>query len=1194
MGSPLDGFGGPEDVIKRASDLKRSAIAITEHDNLFSAPYFEDAARKAKLKMIFGAELRLVGSIERNKQRKHHYTVLAKSVEGYQNLCALVSTAWHEGFYYLPTTDWKMLRKYSKDLIVLSGCNSGLIQRFLENNDFDNALLVAKKYKDIFGDNFYIEVMPIGEHLYDHTKAVVPGLIRIADKIDARVVLTNDVHMLDEKGSGLWRVLSSIKRRQTWEESSKMVKSCHQQDDVFAFIHAKNVLGGLMSKNEIKRSFENQDRIASDIDSVEIPKSGTPEFAPEKKSMKILRSLVYKELDRRGLSDNKEYLDRANSELALIKTKEFANYMLVVWDIIKWARKNDIMVGPGRGSSSGSLVCWLTGITSPDPIKMGLSFERFISIDRKDLPDIDIDFEDEHRDDVIGYMANRYGEDKVGTLITFHHFATRGVIQDIGRVFGIPLDQLEIISKMAVYRSTADARSSLSIREMAEEFPIANKVFKEYPALRKAFDLEGQVRHYGRNAAGVLISSRPISEFAPIVKMNDVEVAGVDIEGAKFLGALKMDILGIRTLTMLKSILDAKGKTEKWLYDLPLDDAKTLEIFRSAKTKGIFQFEANATHSLLSQITVTKFNDIVAITSLSRPGPLHSGTTQRYKELASQGKRFRWKLEKINEITRESKGLIIYQEQVMRICKDVGEMEWDDVSAVRSAMSKSLGTEYFDGYREKFRPGAKRNGLSDSEIDRLWDALCSYGSWAFNKSHAVAYGLLSYYCAYMKAHWPRTFYMTVCNYEGDGEKLNGLLREYIERGLGKVLPPKINVSEIGFKLEGNDIRSGYTHVPKVGEKASAEIKRLCSEFKIKTAEDLQNNVEDKRIINSRVMGAVREWGLFDDSDKDIFGLYTFRERLERTPRTDKIGDLGYSFQMRRVKLAGVLIGGSGGSSVSHINLKSVQEVVDTVRMSGQVQKRFDEEDRILDKWCIMQLMDDTGNIQLHVKPKEFKVYGEMLYTLNPNTDLLIIDGIMPPSRGHIVVKNIEKFDDTKLPGGLCFRCSLYEAGCVAGSHKNMNHRPIMVIAEAPGYNEIESGKPLVGQAGQAYAECVVEAGLDRNKDIEENHAVACRPTDEEGKNRKPTQDEIDNCNERLKLAIDKIKPDVIITLGDTAYKAVTRDNGAKISDLVGDEVKHNGYVILPTYHPATMMYSNGKTKGEIVSALKRAKEIAGV
>jgi len=1169
----LDGSGTPEQVIARCKELGREVIAITNHDNLYSPPFYERDCKKEGIRYILGVEIRIVPRIEDKQRHKHHLTLLAKDNIGWANICKMVSFAYGPGQYYLPSIDFEVLEEHSEGVIALSGCQTSYLSEMVLSNDLTEAVRYTKWMKSLFGDRFWIEVIPIDN---EEIHILAPAARALSVKFGVPVVLTNDVHFLEKGGEYLWKMLACMKRRETFHNAHEMPVSCYYMTGDEAWEHAKRVVGDYFTKPELLSLFSEQEKVAADCN-VEIPKIGSAKSG-ESDPYAALVEKTRIGVETRGLY-GKDYEDRLERELDLILRKNYSDYFLVVADIVNWAKNHDILVGPSRGSAACSLVAFCVGITETDPIKYDLVMERFLSEDRVDPPDIDIDFQNDRRANVLQYVHDRFGEDKVAHLATFVGFKGKNSLAETGKVFGIPRDEIEKVQNTLVARGSADARASFTIEDTFSEFRIARDVSERYPDIMNAKLLEGQIRHSGIHAAAVLICEKPLRDSTAVFTKDDRNIAMLDYFSSSYHDGLKMDLLGVEELAILYDLCDETGHEDDmlgFLTGLDLEDPYILDTICN-NSLGIFQFGAPGTSAVTRQLGIDSFNDVVLANALSRPGPLHTRNTELITRAKNAGTRNNWGNALLDDICSATYGYYVYQEQVIRTCAEFGGMNYTDVAAIRNAMSKSLGDEFFNKYREIFKDGAERiHGIHREYSDKVFDTMATFGSWAFNKAHSVGYSLISYWTAFFKTYYSREFYKVLANHQmADKDKLRALLREFREKGLGEILPPKINKSMISWAIEGNDLRAGLGSI--LPDAAANEIVSL---YPIENEADLEARAQ-RRKVNVRIWRIIEENRLFDeDAIIDPFGLYVFAERMGYvTDRTHQIGKLGYAWDRREVVVAGVM--------PKQINLKSIQELKDTVKL-GDWRKRFDE--KYGDEWAIIYLVDETGGpINVHIKNYLYPQYRDMLWSKKINEDVLVVQGIIPPSMNYVVADQIWEWNDRKITDAKCYKCNLIHNNfCPPSGTPNTK---MVFLGMCPGEVEIREGRPFSGPAGRLLDEVFLDLGISRDQ-VWITNSCLCRPINEEGRNRDPEDLEIDACNDRLMAEIGKINPRVIVAMGKVAYRALSGEH-ASIGQIAGSRMSVNGYNCVPSYHPAAALYGDTDTiKHSIRQSIQYALEVA--
>jgi DNA polymerase-3 subunit alpha len=836
---------------------------------MYGAMEFYYAARDVKLTPIIGCEAYIAprGRFDRSVREEAHVTLLAADLVGYRNLTALVSKGFLEGYYYKPRIDLDLLDRHSDGLLVLSGCMSGMVASPLLKNDFETALKNAKAYRDIFGDRFYIEVM---RHGMPEEDVINEGLVKVARQLNVPIVATNDSHYLDRRDAPAHDVLLCIGTGKTVSDESRMKFYSDQ-------FYVKTAEEMYELWHDLPEACENTVRIAERID-VKIPEKifhlpaypvpQPPEGGQEKTAEVFLRELCEAGLRERygeeRAANDTALRERLDYELSVINTMGFASYFLIVWDFIKYARDHEIPVGPGRGSAVGSLVAYCLKITDLDPLRFKLIFERFLNPDRISMPDIDTDFCVDRRDEVIQYVTDKYGKDRVAQIVTFGTMAARAAVRDAGRALGVPLPDVDRVAKMI-----PSGPAGLSIAQALEQITDLKTAYASNPQIRKlldtAKDIEGLARNAGTHAAGVVISAGPLIEYTPLVKFGEGGVnTQFDMVWVEKMGLLKMDFLGLRNLTVMDRAVKEIRRTVDPNFDLskiPIDDAKTYEMLSRGETMGVFQFESDGYKRFCSEMKPSRFEDIIALGALYRPGPMdwipeyinnkHGRTKPKYLH------------PKLQPILEETYGVAAYQEQVMQIARDVAGFTMGQADELRKVMGKKQ-KEKIPIYREKFIEGAKATSNIDRELaEQIFAFIEPFAGYGFNKSHAAAYAWISYQTAYLKANHPLQY---LCALMSSVRDKTDKLVEYIDEAkkLGiKVLPPDVNESLADFAVAGDHIRFGLAAIKGVGESAVRSIiearengGRFADIF------DLTRRVDTKQ-MNRRVLEALIKCGALD-------------------------------------------------------------------------------------------------------------------------------------------------------------------------------------------------------------------------------------------------------------------------------------------------------------------------------------------
>ncbi len=883
--SILDGAIRIDELVNRVKELGMPGVAITDHGNIFGAVNFFFKAKKAGIKPIIGVETYVAkkSRFEKDKEGKgyHHLTLLVKNRTGYKNLNRLLTAGYLEGFYWKPRIDKEILEKHSEGLIGMSACIQGEIPQLLLKGEIEKAVETALWYQKIFNGDFYIELMDNG---YESQKKVAPLLIEVSKKTGIPLVVTNDAHYLKKEDAFPHKILLYLQTQKTISEPNPMefkteefyVKSPEEMFSLFpdypeAYENTVKILESI--DFEYTTEDENGNRIYY-LPKFKIPEGFTENSFFEKKVRdgfsKIEENL--KILKIKGLlkHDIEEYKKRLNYEIDVIIKMGFPGYFLIVQDIVNSAKEMGIRVGPGRGSAVGSLVSYSLGITELDPLKYDLIFERFLNPERISMPDIDIDIEGRRRDEVIEYVRKAYGEDKVAQIITFGTMSARAVLRDVGRVLEIPLAEVDKLAKLVPNRPKIKLADG--IKEVGELKEAATKNPKYNQLFEIALKLEGLSRNTSTHAAGVVISRDELTEYVPLYKgggKDDVSTQ-FPMEDVEKLGLLKMDLLGLRNLTIISDTLDLikeKEGIEIDISNIPLDEQDVYEVFKKGDTDGVFQFESKGMRKLLKKAKPSSLEDLIALNALYRPGPLNSGMVDDYVERKFNAKKIRYDHPLLEEILKETYGVIVYQEQVMRIANVIGGFSMAEADKLRKAMGKKIKS-IMETSKEKFIKGATEKNIDKKLAEAIFGKMEKFAEYGFNKSHSTAYAYLAYQTAYLKVKYPAYFMTALLRNEADkGSAGQNEMVKYINdcKKMGiKVLPPDINVSGVTFTMvDSKTIRFGLSALKNVGEKAVESI--------IKTRKHLgtfRNISEflfevDSKAINKRILESLAKAGALD-------------------------------------------------------------------------------------------------------------------------------------------------------------------------------------------------------------------------------------------------------------------------------------------------------------------------------------------
>ncbi|MBI3601565.1 MAG: DNA polymerase III subunit alpha [Candidatus Omnitrophica bacterium] len=816
--SLLDGACRVDALVQKAASLGMPALGMTDHGNMFGAIHFYQACQKANIKPIIGCEVYITpGSrLEKNSDQKSicHLTLLAANGDGYANLLKLVSAAYLDGFYYKPRIDKEILAKHAKGLIGISGCLKGEVSGHLLRGNFEAALKAAQDYRQIFEKgNYYIELM---DHGLSEQKKVNEDLLKIAQTLNLPMVASNDVHYIEQNQSIAHETLLCIQTQTTLNDANHM----RFGSDQFYFKDAEAMKASFAwAPQAISNTLAIAEKcdLKLDFDQYHLPRYEVP---PAKTAESYLRQLCEEGFRKRypaGIAG--DLRERLEHELKTIENMGFVSYFLVVWDFIKYAKSTGVPVGPGRGSAAGSLVSYLLGITDLDPIKYGLLFERFLNPGRRSMPDIDIDFCYERRGEVIDYVTKKYGSANVAQIITFGSMQAKAAVRDVGRAMGLAYADVDRIAKLIPYEIGITIEEALNVEPQLRQLVEEDKTTKQL--LETAKVLEGLNRHASIHAAGVVISDKPLTEYVPLFKSSDGQVTtAYDMDGISKIGLLKMDFLGLRTLTVisdaLKLIQQHKG-VDINIDALPLDDKKTYDMLGDANALGVFQLESGGMRDLLKKMKPSELEDLIAILALYRPGPMGSGMLDDFIKRKRGQNRVTYPHPKLEEVLKETYGIIVYQEQVMQIAAVLAGFNMTQADDLRKAMGKKIPAE-MQKMRQAFIDGcAKESGISQEEAGRLFDLMDYFAGYGFNRSHSAAYALITYRTAYLKANFPVEFMCALLTSERDNtDKVVEYVKEAENMGI-KILPPDINASLAQFSVANDHaIRYGLLAVKNIG------------------------------------------------------------------------------------------------------------------------------------------------------------------------------------------------------------------------------------------------------------------------------------------------------------------------------------------------------------------------------------------
>ncbi len=1025
--SLLDGEGTIKKVLNRAKELGQTSMAITDHGCMFGVIDFYEYAKSIGINPVLGCEVYVAARGHKDKTHEldsssSHLILLAKNNTGYKNLINIVSIGYVDGFYYKPRIDMQILRENSEGLIALSACMIGVLSKKILAGNYDDAKKSAEEFIDIFGkENYFIEIQDHG--IYEQKK-LNTDLIRLARELDLGIVATNDVHYVKKEDAEFQDVLMCIQMGKTVYDEDRMKMSSNEM-----YVKSEDEMRELFSY--IPEAIENSQKIA-DMCNVEIEfgKLHLPEFKlPDGyTSVSYLRELCEKGLKKRYPDCSDEIRKRLDYELETIEKMGYVDYFLIVWDFIHFAKENEIMVGPGRGSAAGSIVSYCLEITNIDPIKYDLIFERFLNPERVTMPDIDIDFCYERRSEVIDYVNKKYGADKVAQIVTFGTMAAKLAIRDTGRALDMPYGFVDGVAKQIPNELNITIEKALEVNNQLKA------MYDSDPQVKRLIDvsaqLEGLPRHTSTHAAGVVITREPVWKYVPLSRNEDVITTQFTMTTIERLGLLKMDFLGLRTLTVIRDAL-ANIRLSHGIdvseESIGMTDAETYAMISNGDTDGVFQLESGGMREFMKELKPSSIEDVIAGISLYRPGPMDS--IPKYIANKNSGN-IKYKHPLLENILDVTYGCIVYQEQVMQIVRELGGYSLGRADLVRRAMSKKK-TDVMEQERKNFVYGVKdesgnievegavSRGIDEKTAIDIFDEMMDFAKYAFNKSHAAAYAFVSYQTAWLKCHYPTEFYSALLtSVLGQSTKVTKHINEAKKLGI-KLLPPDINKSFSSFVPEGNDIRFGLGAIKNVG---TAFIDEVTSEREkngnFESFTDFCNRMADKK-LNKRLVEAMIRSGVFDSlnltrstllsvyelvidsavrgqknkvsGQLDLFGIFEedipSGDNFPSRPEMDKRELLNFEKEYLGVYVSGHPLDGMEGV-ISRVSSTSVLEIEenekgefvsdDKVKLGGMISKRKEQLTKRGELMLYITFEDMSGEIEVIVFPGQVRKFDSLL------------------------------------------------------------------------------------------------------------------------------------------------------------------------------------------------------------------------
>lgn len=1074
--SLLDGFSPIEKLLDKVEELQMKAIAITDHGSMFGTVKFYKECKKRNIKPIIGCEIYTTNKDHKIKNPENkfynHLVLLAKNQTGYSNLMKIVSLGYVEGFYYKPRVDKDTLRKYSEGIIALSACLKGEVQESLIRYGYDKAKDVAKELKDIYGEDFYLELQ---NHSSREDMVVLENIPKIANELGIGLVCTNDVHYIEKEDYKIHNILICLQTGKTIEEENKMsyipgeffLRSEEQMRDLFI---------------DYPEAIENTKKIAEmcnvelEFGNLHLPYFAIPDGFT---NSSYLKKLVFDGLEKRFANDDRleEAKERCEYELSVIEKMGYVDYFLIVWDFIRFAKSQYIPVGPGRGSAAGSIISYCLEITDINPLDYNLIFERFLNPERVSMPDIDIDFCYERREEVIDYVVNKYGEDKVAQIVTFGTMAARNAIRDVGRVLAMDFKTVDDTAKKVPNLLNINIDKSL---EISPEF---RKAYEENRDVKKLVDVarrvEGMPRHTSTHAAGVVISKLPIMEYVPLAINKDAVITQFNMTELEELGLLKMDFLGLRTLTVISDCMKFIKKNKDIdvsFEDMDENDPKVLSMFTVAQTLGIFQFESQGMRNFLKELKPTKFDDLIAANALFRPGPMNEIPTYIHNKHNEEDVEYLSPL--LEDILKPTYGTIVYQEQVMQIVQKIAGFSLGEADNLRRAMSKKKMKVMEDGRKEFIFgkededgniliEGAIRRGVEEDVANKIYDLMIDFAKYAFNKSHSAAYSLVAMRTAWLKYYYPVEFLAAlISSVMGNTSQLSLYIEEARRLDI-KIEAPDINYSLDKFDVKDNSIIYGLKAIKNVGTNLIDQtIISRNENGKFKSFRDFVERIyaKDKSAINKRSIESLIKAGAFtslgetratlmlqyqsiidsvqsglknnvpgqsnlfdmfesnDDDDRDDF---TRREEFDKSEllRMEK-EVLGIYLSDHPLRAYSNIIGKYSNFSTGDLEDDAYNEKnfdgkrVKVVGIVESINKKFTKNQKIME---FVKFEDLYGTMELIVFPQKYEQYSDILN----EDEILIVTGRLNIIEGEdpkILVDNIqsiksissvEKLDETE-------------------------------------------------------------------------------------------------------------------------------------------------------------------------------------
>lgn len=1053
--SMLDGLGKPKDIARKAKEQGSPAIALTDHGVMYGAIEFYKECKAAEIKPIIGVEAYIAPDSRFNKEgglanKPFHLVLLAQNNQGYKNLLELSSKAQLEGFYYKPRMDFGLLKAHSEGIIASSACLAGEISKMILQNTEEKAIEAIKRYQDIFGkENFFLEMQYHPE--LENQMIVNKKMIELSKATEAPLIATNDAHYVNKEDAEVHDVLLCIQTGKSVQDGDRMrytgdysLRSPQEMLDAF-----KETPEAISNTVEIANRCDIEFKFGEHL----LPSFPTPQNISAKEHLKELceegLKKKYKEEELPAAQERLEF------ELKVVDEMGFNTYFLIVHDFVKFAKEKDILVGPGRGSAAGAIIAYSLDITTVDPLKYGLLFERFLNPARVSMPDIDIDFADSRRDEVLEYVVEKYGREKVAQIITFGKMTAKAVVRDVGRGLGYPYAEVDRLAKLI---PPTILGKHAPLKESAQNDPDLNAVYVSDERAKKLLDiageLDGTVRHAGTHACAVVISDKPLVEYTALQRSPADEngvITQYSMKPIEEIGLLKMDFLGLKNLTLLETVIKIVKRTKDIdlnIDDIPLDDKKTFKLFQRGETSGVFQLESPGMKRYLKQLKPTKFEDIIAMISLYRPGPME--WIPSFIKGAHNPKKVKYLHPSFESILKETNGVAIYQEQILQIARDFAGFSLGEADILRKAVGKKI-PELLAEQHKKFVEGAVAEGHKKEFADEVFEkVILPFAGYGFNKAHATSYGMISYLTAYMKAHFPTELMAALmsCDY-GNTEKIVLEIFECDSMGI-KVLPPSVNESFRNFTyVDSKIIRFGIAAIKGIGDAPAEEIIKARGEKSFKNLEDFISRVPQK-VLNKKTIEALAYSGAMDDfgdrkqiaenvEELSNFAKYTHKTKVEGQTDifgmldTDDSSGVEMSLQLKAVEptsnmeqlkwekeYLGLYVSshplqglekhiGKKANLITKLTKKDFKKKVTIAGMISQYRKIFTKSGTYMASFVIE---DPTGKLDVICFPKAYQKYGHLLM----EDEVVVMGGKLDDRQGRVqfVCDDVKKISLEKM------------------------------------------------------------------------------------------------------------------------------------------------------------------------------------